>query len=422
MTVLKTHYATVGFPVEWEGNRDALCKPNGLKLAYFDQSSKIWTGRGRLKPQFAHHVQLQLPRNYPFSAVFDHESFASDGVGPSSYEIMATQVNCPPGLNPHEFLALRTLMSGTSRRWVSILVELGATNMNWSAEANAILLDHLVLHCGPRSKETDTLQPLRLIHWVFRDAPFVEKLLEQLDVRLSNLAALASWRETNLMRTIVTMGLRILDLASAAGVGLEIQEKALGCVLQAREICGRWFRLLREQIQKSPDTAAAQQLQQRALAAALLCRRTFVIHLEASLSVPLDAAALTAYIESVIATHENMVSKIQSLPQTTLHDMVSAIKLSHNLKRIVTESICDNPCSLREALKHFWPDADRIRASDTNMTLEHTGWVRCDIAETETESHQIVNLDLISGALLVNGKRVGVISYLRTRPLCENTN
>lgn len=383
-----------------------MCKPNGLKFAYFDTGSGIWTGRTRPRPEFAHHVQLELLPNSPLHALLSHGKSGAEGDGPSSYEIMATQMSCPSGLNPHEFRAFKTMMSGTARRWISILVELGATNMNWSSEASAMLLNHLALHCGPASDQNDSLSPLRLIHSVFRDAHFVEKLLEQVNSRLSNLAALASWREAYLMGTIITLALRILDLASVAELGTEIHQKALGSVLQAREICVRWFRLLRQEILTSPDTAAAQQLQQRTLAAALLSRRTFVIHLEQS--VPFDPVSMAAYLESVIVTHENMVSNIHSLPQTMLHDMVSAIKLSYRLKRLVSRSICDSPDCLRDALKEFWPDADRIGSANSKITLDRTGWVSCDIAETETERHQVVSLDLLLGTLLVNGKPVGV--------------
>jgi hypothetical protein len=316
---------------------------------------------------------------------------------------MATQMSCPSGLNPHEFLAFKTLISGTAQRWLSVLVELGATNMNWSSEASAILLNYLALHCGPASDQDDNL---RLIHSVFRDAHFVEQLLDQVNCRLSNLAALASWREAYLMGTVITLALRILDLASAAELGAEIHQKALGSVLQAREICIRWFRLLRREILTSPDTPTAQQLQQRALAAALLCRRTFVIHLEHSVSF--DPASLSAYLESAIVTNENMVSNIRSLPQTMLHDMVSVIKLSHRLKSLVSRSICDHSISLRDALKEFWPDAERIGPANSTITLDCGDWVSCDITETEGESRQVVSMDLLLGTLLVNGKPVGV--------------
>lgn len=121
---LATHYAVVRFPVEWEGGKDGLCKPNGLKLAYYDVASSTWTGRSRTRPTFVHHFQLQLPQNSPFQSVMQDKVYSADSSGPSSYEIIATRPNCPSGLNPHEFLAFKTLTSGYARRWLSILVEL----------------------------------------------------------------------------------------------------------------------------------------------------------------------------------------------------------------------------------------------------------------------------------------------------------
>ncbi|GAB1316962.1 hypothetical protein MFIFM68171_07172 [Madurella fahalii] len=399
---LKTHYAYVPFPVEWDDGRNGVCRPNGLRLAYFDTSSSIWTGRSRTRPQFSHHLQLQLPRNSPLQSILSQRCFTAGAEGPSSYEIMATQMTCPSGSNPHEFLAFKTLISGSARRWISILVELGSTNLNWSGEATMMLLNHLALQCGPASEQND---PLRLIHCVFRDSHFVKKLLDQVASRLSTLAALASWREAHLMSTMITLALRILDLANAAGLGAEIYSRALEFVVQARDICVHWFRLLRDEIQISQDVLTAQQLQQRALAAALLCRRTFVIHIEHF--VPFDPVSLEAYVESSIVVQESMVSDIDSLPQTMLQDLVSAIKLSYRLQTIVLRSIQDCPEGFCNALKHFWPDADRIVSGNSTIILERPGWVCCDIAETKTESHQAVHFNLLLGSLLVNGKPVG---------------
>ncbi|KAK3307698.1 uncharacterized protein B0T15DRAFT_415095 [Chaetomium strumarium] len=398
---LRTHYAYVPFPVEWESGRDGVCKPNGLKLAYFDSRSRIWTGRAHLRPSFAHHVQLQLPPNSPFRPLLSDGSFTVRDDGPSSYEIMATQMNCPSGLNPHESLAFKTLLSGTARRWISILVELGSTNLNWSSETTMALLNHLALQCGPPCGGDD---PLKL-HRIFRDTQFVEKLLAQVNSRLSTLAALSSWREAHLMGSMITLALRTLDLAHAACLPKAICQAALASVLQAREICLRWFTLLREEIQKSPDATTAQQLQQRALAAALLCRRTFAIHLEQS--VPFDVDSLVAYLESAIVIQENMVSKIDSLPRTLHQDLVAAVKLAYRLQDLVSTSICERSEGLSRALRQFWPDSERIESGNSTVTLEQPGWLCCDIAETETESRQVVHFNFLLGTLLVNGKPVG---------------
>jgi hypothetical protein len=316
---------------------------------------------------------------------------------------MASQPSCPSSLNPHEFLAFKTLMSGLATRWVSILVELGSTNLNWSSESTLVLLNHLALQCGPASEQND---PFRLIHVVFRDAHFVQQLLSQVNARLSTLAALASWRESHLMGITITLALRAFDLADAAGLGAEIRAQALASVLKARRICVDWFRILQEEIQATSDGGAAHQLQQRALAAALLCRRTFVVHL--GQTTPLDPLTLGAYVESGIAIHENVGTNIRSLPCILLEDLISTIKLSSRLKTLAFLSVQESQEGFHDALKRFWPGADRTGTANSTITLEQGCWVRYDIPETEVENHQVVHFDLTLGTLLVNGKPVGV--------------
>ncbi|KAK0726366.1 hypothetical protein B0T21DRAFT_453008 [Apiosordaria backusii] len=400
---LQTHYSNVRFPVEWEGGRDGLCKPNALKLAYayIENDTTVWTGRVFKTPSFAHHVQLRLPEQSPFRPVFNHKSFAVEGQGPTSYEIMATQPNCPSGLNPHEFLALKSLMSGAARRWFSILTELASTNLNWSSEGTMTLLLHLALQCGPSCDKND---PLRLVHSAFRDPHFVGKLLEQVNSRLATLASLASWRETHLMRSMIVLALRIQELAGNAGL-TQLHFQALESVIQARKTCISWLRMLREEIQNCTEITTAQQLQQRALGTALLCRRTFMINLDQT--TPLDPLSLEAYIESTIAIQENMTTDVESLPQSALQDLVFATKLSYQLQTLVVQSISKNPKGLYSALRQFWPDAERLDSSTSIVSVNRPGWVLCELAETDIDCHQAVHLNFLLGTLLVNGKPVG---------------
>ncbi|KAM7221941.1 hypothetical protein V8F06_002692 [Rhypophila decipiens] len=397
---LKTHYAIVGFPVEWEGGRDGVCRPNGLKLAYFDLPSNIWTGRSLIRPTFAHHVQLQLPEKSPFRALLTQKNFAVDSGGPSSYEIMASQMSCPSGINSHEFIAFQTLLSGSARRWLTILVELASTNLNLSSETTMVLLEHLALQCGPESDRQDTLG---LVHSVFRDVNFVLKLLEQVELRLTGLAA--NWREVHLMSAMTTLALRIYDLAVAAGLPPLVIERARKSIAVARETCVGWVRLLRREIQASQDESTTQRLQQHTLVAALICQKTFVIHLGSM--VCLDAASLGVYVESTTALQENIPSNLEALPQSSLHDLVHVVKLSERLFPLLSRFILDNQDGLRDGLMNFWPDAERVGTSESTVSINAEGWVCIDVAETMLESHQVVHWDLRLGSLLVNGKPVG---------------
>src|SRR6187402_3237738 len=118
-----THYARVSFPVEWENERVGVCRPNGLKLSYFHEPSSTWPGRVKQRPSFSHHLRIELHSSSPYHRLFGAGSAAAWQDGPSSYEILANQAGCPAGTAIHEYLAFQALISGTSRRWLSILTE-----------------------------------------------------------------------------------------------------------------------------------------------------------------------------------------------------------------------------------------------------------------------------------------------------------
>ncbi|OLN95466.1 hypothetical protein CCHL11_05173 [Colletotrichum chlorophyti] len=182
-----THYTSIPFPVEWEGGRDGVCRPNALKLGYYDERTSTWPGRTRFKPSFAHHTALSLPEFSPWNKLFkETRRSAMDGPGPSSYEIIASQSSCPAGINNHEFLAMQTLMSGKAQRWIVLLLELGSTNLSFSNEVTMLVVSHLVLQSGPRDDQGDVL---RRCHKVLRDTRFCDRLIEQLEIHLDGVQA-----------------------------------------------------------------------------------------------------------------------------------------------------------------------------------------------------------------------------------------
>ncbi|KAK0642864.1 hypothetical protein B0T16DRAFT_354150 [Cercophora newfieldiana] len=402
---LRSHYGTLSFPVGWDAGRDGVCKPNGLRWGYYDTRSNSWTRGAPTRPSFAHHFDLQMPRGFPihFLSSRSKSKTLTRGEGPSSYEAVATQVNCPSGLSPHEFMAFKTLASGFARRWVTILVELGSTNINWSGEAATMLMHHLALQCGPASESKN---PLRLTHAVFGDATFVKKLLDQVNSRFKILKDTVSWRETNIMDTLITLALRILRLAKPAGLDSVLRDEAADTLFLAREICVLWIRQLRQEIQTAPSSPNSRNLQHYALMAALLCRRTFVVHLDNWFDF--DEESLEEYIESTLAIQENMVlHSIEELPPLTLRHLVSSIKLSYDIQDVVMSKIKTCQEGLQKGLKHFWPEADRMTPGKMEIISRPDGWVCFDIPQTELESYQYVHLDILLGCLLVNGKPVG---------------
>ncbi|KAM0209221.1 hypothetical protein ACHAQI_006585 [Fusarium lateritium] len=397
---LTTHYSSLWFPVEWDNGKYGVCRPNGLKLTYCDNHSKRWPSRrGHLS--FLHHVKLQIPGTSPFSQILQDTTFFKSLYGPSSYEIMATASRCPQGINVHEYLAFQTVASGKSRRWLSILTELASANLNFSNEATMLLLSHLALQCGPLDSSGSVF---RLIHEVFHDSSFCKSLLQQLSHRLDSL--FANWRETYLMETVITLTLRMLDFSWEAGLQ-DISEQAMSLLLRARNACVRWFKLLRTESYKVNDAEAAQRFQQYSLWAALLCKRTFTPLTYGPLE--LDDCALETYIQSSIMLNDNLVVKLEALPQLLQHAIIRDIRLSYRLAKLVSERVLRNPEVFRLSLREMWPEEEGCPRAFYQIQLEPEAlhWISCRSKAAEDTNEQTVFYNCVQGVLLVDGRPIG---------------
>ncbi|KAM5341666.1 hypothetical protein ACJ41O_014697 [Fusarium nematophilum] len=395
---LTTHYSWLSFPVEWDSEKNSVCRPNGLRLAYHDKDSKMSPGR-RQRLSFLHHVKLQIPSTSPFSNILQDTAFFKHIYGPSSYEIMSTASRCPQGINVHEYLAFQTIASGKSRRWLTILTELGSANLNFSNEAVMLLLSHMALQCGPIDVSED---PFRLIHVVFRDPNFCDTLIKQLMHRLDSLST--NWRETHLMETIITFALRLVDFTWAAGME-KVSKQALILLIRARGTCVRWFKLLRAESYKVTDAETAQRFQQYALWAALLCKRTFTPLTYRAVS--LDDLSLEVYIQSSIMAHDNLVVQLESLPQVLQHAVIRDMRLSYRLSGLVSQSIMQKADVFRLSLREMWPEDEGNARIFSHMKLEAHHWISCSSTAGEETLGQNVLYNFVEGVLLVDGRPMG---------------
>ncbi|KAF4965489.1 hypothetical protein FSARC_6722 [Fusarium sarcochroum] len=344
---------------------------------------------------------LQIPGASPFSQILQDTAFFKSVYGPSSYEIMSTASRCPQGINIHEYLAFQTIASGKSRRWLSILTELASANLNFSNEATMMLLSHLALQCGPLDNSQSAF---RLIHEVFRDSGFCKTLIQQLSHRLDSLSA--NWRETYLMETIITFALRMLDLAWAASMQ-KVSEEAISILVRARSTCVRWFKLLRAESYKVIDAETAQRFQQYALWAALLCKRTYTPLAYGPLD--LDDSSLEIYIQSSIMVNDNLVVKLEALPQLLQHAIIRDIRLSYRLSTLVSQSILDNPEVFRLSLQEMWPEEEGCARVFSRMQLEPEAlhYLSCRSKAGDDANEQRVFYNYVQGVLLVDGRPMG---------------
>jgi hypothetical protein len=339
----------------------------------------------------------------PFFALLRTKASDVTGDGPTSYEVVASQTSCPQGLNTHEYMAFQSLLSGKRRRWVSILMELGSSNMNLATEAAVNLLSHLALQVGPPDANNELLGT---VHGIFRDPSFGMALLQQLNQRLYTISS--NWRETYLMETIVTIVACVVTRTLPYTETNYIANQAIETLCKAREFTLEWTRTLRMEMGNISEPSAAQSCQGYMLSAALLCKRTFFVYLELA-GYELDESSLADLVECCITVHDNSPKTMQGVPVMLRKAITRDLRMMHEFQD-----------DIRKAMGHYGEEAlltalyNQGLALDSmqgqNLQFNENCWIQLEANEEEVDnlSPQIIDYNYLHGALLIDGEPLGV--------------
>jgi hypothetical protein len=285
-----THYKSRRLPVKPQ----KILLPSALKFSYYDSKCGIWLKELPRHLSFAHHFAIHLHPSHPFSGQYACSGFAADGFGPSSYEAIASTSQCPSGISTQEFVAHQSLMGGPQRRWLSILTELGSSNLNFSLRDTTVLFRRLALQVGPRSDD----DVLRAVHTVFRDPQFCFRLIEQVEYHVRTIAP--NWRENSYMETLVILATRLCALSCP-----EATAQARALLLQIRNVALTWVRLLQKEMREASEADVANQAARYCFLSALFCRQTFSP--EACSLKTLNAESFQGFVEAMLAMQEALV-------------------------------------------------------------------------------------------------------------------
>lgn len=393
---LQTHWRVVQV---LHGSLREVLRPHGPEFDLYDIDNKIWIQAiDRHALTFQHICGIVTPeclREQVFPA-HPHPPAVVDG--PSSYAVVANERQCPQEVSIHEFSAYQRLLSGTSRRWITMLVEMGSSHLNFSSSETVRLFVQLALQAGPPG-----LVGLRETYRVFADDSFCVRLAEMIDQRLE--AIKSNWREVNLMELCIALSQRLLAFTSS----YEGRELALRSIHCARNATLRWITRLREELHNAKDGSTAERAAAYAFRSALLCRRTF-----AAISAQLTAEELKAYCEASIALQEHMATGFES---DRMLKMMVIQDTKMDIRDIVYSSMQDHPRILETAITKCWSESggstDTKFSSWTAIEGEEP-WVVATITTKVSlalgQSYafsQTVHFNYVSGFLLVDGKPAG---------------
>ena len=382
---LSTHYSSIRFPTDLE----SVCRPNGLKLRYYDLGSCTWTGNRTSPPSFAHLCQILLPPQSPFAVLQNVTDSMLTSNGPLSNEVIARQFQSPAGLNAHEYMAFQTLCSGIHRRWANLLVELGSSNLNFSKDETMLLVRQVVSHAGPGNGTT-----LRKAHQAFLDANFRSRLTDVIGERLSVIAT--NWREHNSMETIITLLLRLTSLVTTPTV-------AMSLLHQARSVVLGWTRELRKEIHSAKGADTCRTYSQYALWAALLGRRTYAHHLETKNEF--KPAELGIFVECSISLQDNFETSMVQVP-TLRSALIRDLGMAYKMRDLLQRSLKNHVGNLTETIDTLWPHGVSSRVY-TEPQFKDYHWVELQTVATKETKSQTIHYNWLEGTLLIDNEPLG---------------
>ncbi|KAL6903326.1 hypothetical protein GGI43DRAFT_433343 [Trichoderma evansii] len=344
-----THYREMKLPEREE----EILLPFGPNFSFYDSENGIWFE--------------DLPSVPCISNPFKKPPQSTDNIcSPSSYEIAAIEVKCPPGMSTHEFSAYQRVLSGHRQRWLVLLVELGATNMNFSSTTTMSLINYITLQAGP---------------------------YQQLHKRLDVLAA--NWRETACMSVVITLCLRLFS----------------ALIQKIRAIISTWLTLLRVEVRLTDDGGVVYRAAEYAFWAALLCRQTFAVFLYDQGFVKLDEENARHFFRASIALSENFLVNLDQLSMDLRHLLKRDLLMSYSMRDLIKTWATTHISALRDAINETWVDigssAKRNYSKWKSLPSPYNSWLVSRTSATKTMAPQTVHYHWLQGHLLVDGKPLG---------------
>ncbi|CBF79793.1 hypothetical protein AN7637.2 [Aspergillus nidulans FGSC A4] len=401
-----THYRWKGLPADVQD----IILPHGPEYYFYDSGRELWFSDYPQQLSFAHHFVLRIPKESPFSCLYSSSCFAPDTEGPSSYKIAANISECPTALTVHEFTAHQTITGGRNRRWLSILAELGSSNINFGLQETMILFHHLALQAGPRLEHTN----FRAVHVMFRDEQFCQRMTEQVSRHAESIAT--NHREHNMMETLLTLCLRLFSLGSA-----ESRFASKRVLQKIRQITMSWIKLLRDETRKADDVNVVNTAARYCFLSALLCRRSFTPWLTSQ--APLDPESLRCFFDASLAMQESLVADLSLFSNITRNMLIRDIKMTSQMSVLISTSAMQEPNSIGAAIDAAWPQADnKPRKYGEWRLLSHPyeNWVTSQTDASDDILSQRFYFHLLQGHLVVDGKTIGKLpADIRDSPVLK---
>ncbi|RYC63348.1 hypothetical protein CHU98_g2852 [Xylaria longipes] len=371
---------------------EEICVKNGASFRYFDDVQDCLVGNlTSSAPTHACTFKLSI-------ASESLQQFLDGAVEPIRYAntAIANQSRCPQSLSLEEYKGMALLQAGGKIRWQNVMRELASPSVDFRKEDTAIV----ILQCIQQAGKANTGNVLRETHSILDDERFSAALLSNLSDACDK--ASGNWQSAPALSAFISIASRVLSLSTAPG----IQKSSLDVLSTARETSISWLKSLRQKVEKATDALLRDEILSKSVFVALICADSFNIdsrNLREILSEPKQAAIL---VQANIVIQEGQNDAAQepySLTSILYHRWK---QLCFRIVPILAEQIvvARSP-ALDEAIKVSWAAYQPVGQWHA-LQAPYDHWLHSKSAPNKHESGLIVQFNMLTGELLVNGAPV----------------
>lgn len=392
---VNSHYRTKNIA---SSNIEDVCVKNGLQYKYHDGSFGQFIGSIEYTDAAARLCTYTLP--LPEMQKFISRSSDEPNGQPPNL-VLASQDKCSSTMSIGEYKELCSVPLGARLQWPNMLLQLAMPCVDFRKEVTTLVFMQCIYQSGPPGENV-----LREAHSIFSSEKVALDFVHHLDVAVERVKR--NWESAQALSLFTAMTCRVLSLNQAT------KQASLSLLSKIRNIARDWMVSLRDLAYGASGTSQNDRtfFLSKCVEIALICASTYDLedyHLFELLSDPLEASML---IQAAITVHQGENSRTWN----NSYMRIFRLRLSKLLHRCYSVLASDNK-ALNDAVKRSW-SAYTPGTAGWALASNHADYVVVTWTRPFLGVSILVQIDLLSGELLVNGLPVDQPPVeLRNEPL-----
>ncbi|QPH02366.1 hypothetical protein C2857_006575 [Epichloe festucae Fl1] len=356
-----------------------VCRPTSLKWQYVDKISGSCLKYSPITT-LPRWLTVQVT-----SSATSLQAFLEQSLRPNRARLANSSIAEDNPISNHmskkEFRSIATLALSDHTRWTCLLRELAQPTINLRFPETALALFQIIT----QSPETATSQ---LSCKTFNDA-MLSLIEEKLEMIRGN------WESSLELWILSLLLLRLISEGPA-----QFRTRGLSCLDKCRDICRGWIRQLHSEA--SMHNQDSSNILSKAAHVALICVQTFNLDLSLLESTLQIESHSEVFLECSITINRHVkITTVDSCDQLQSILALAWKRTTYLAWPVLQKRIVQTRC-LDTVLQEM-QCASNILGNSGQWETENKDWVRKTYPENETSSGQIIQYNLLTGEVLVDG-------------------